>query len=205
MTALGGGMRPGAKAGSWGRPAPPRPLPPDRGLLRRRSSSGGDQEPRCAPAPQPHTSARSTSASPIARAAMAEPVPARLCWSRLDALPPDVLHAIVRLLPRDGRKALRLVQRRARELVNSMVAVAEISRRDVIDKLALHRTFPNLAELRITSYGAEHLSDVRFAGVCHLRAQAAHQPHVPGPLGVQQARRADAVRPRRQRPAAAGA
>jgi hypothetical protein len=94
---------------------------------------------------------------------MAEPVTTRLCWDRLLALSPDVLHAIVRLLSRDDRRALRLVQRRARELVNGLVAVAEISCRDVIDKLALHRCFPSLAQLRITSYGAEQLSDAGFA------------------------------------------
>jgi hypothetical protein len=88
---------------------------------------------------------------------MAEPVTPRLCWSRLEALPPDVLHAIVRLLP------LRQVQRRARELVNGLVAGATISCHDVIDKLALHRSFPSLAELRITYKGAEQLSDASFA------------------------------------------
>jgi hypothetical protein len=93
---------------------------------------------------------------------MAQPFTARLCWSRLLALPPDVLHAIVRLLSRD---ALRRVQRRARELVNGLVAGARISCHDVIDKLALHRSFPNLAELRIApAYGAdEQLSDASFA------------------------------------------
>jgi hypothetical protein len=94
---------------------------------------------------------------------MAEPVTPRLCWSRLDALPPDVLHAIVRLLSRDDRRALRLVQRRARELVNGLVAGAEISCDDAIDKLALHRCFPGLAELRIAYEGAEHLGDASFA------------------------------------------
>jgi hypothetical protein len=93
---------------------------------------------------------------------MAEPVTARLCWSRLHALPPDVLHAIVRLLSGE----LRLVQRRARELVNGLVAGARISCHDVIDKLALalHRSFPNLARLSIINLsGAEQLSDASFA------------------------------------------
>jgi hypothetical protein len=96
---------------------------------------------------------------------MAEPVTPRLCWSRLEALPPDVLHAIVRLLSRDDRNALRRVQRRARELVNGIVAGAAISCRDVNDKLALalHRSFPSLAELRIKYPGYEQLSDASFA------------------------------------------
>jgi hypothetical protein len=94
---------------------------------------------------------------------MAEPVTPRLCWSRFHALPPDVLHAIVRLLPRDDRRALRLVQRRARELVNGLVAGAGISCRDVIGNPALHRTFPSLSELRITDHCAEQLSDASFA------------------------------------------
>jgi hypothetical protein len=94
---------------------------------------------------------------------MAQPFTPRLCWSRLLALPPDVLHAIVRLLPRDDRKALRRVQRRARELVNGLVAGARFSCHDVIDKLALHRSFPSLAELRINHPGEEQLSDASFA------------------------------------------
>ncbi len=57
------------------------------------------------------------------------------------------------------------MQRRARELVNGLVAVARISHRDVMDKLALplHRSFPSLAELSITSYGSDQLSDASFA------------------------------------------
>jgi hypothetical protein len=94
---------------------------------------------------------------------MAQPRRPRLSWSRLLALPPDVLHAIVRLLSRDGRSALRLVQRRARELVNGLVAVAEIGCSDVVDKLALQRTFPNLAALRVATAGAPKLSDASFA------------------------------------------
>jgi hypothetical protein len=94
---------------------------------------------------------------------MAQPRRPRLSWKRLLALLPDVLHAIVRLLSRDDRKALRLVQRRARELVNGLVAVAEISCSDVVDDLALHRSFPSLAELRIEYQGNEQLSDASFA------------------------------------------
>jgi hypothetical protein len=94
---------------------------------------------------------------------MAQPRRPRLSWSRILALPPDVLHAIVRLLSRADRKALRLVQRRARELVNGLVAVAGMSCRDVVDALALHRCFPNLAELRIAFAGDHHLSDASFA------------------------------------------
>jgi hypothetical protein len=95
---------------------------------------------------------------------MAQPRRPRLSWSRLLALPPDVLHAIVRLLSRADRKALRLVQRRARELVNGLVAVADILCSDVVDvRLALHRCFPNLAELRFRYPGYEELSDASFA------------------------------------------
>jgi hypothetical protein len=94
---------------------------------------------------------------------MAQPRRPRLSWSRLLALPPDVLHAIVRLLSRADRNALRLVQRRARELVNALVAVAEISCSDVVDDLALHRSFPSLAELRIGHQGNKQLSDASFA------------------------------------------
>jgi hypothetical protein len=94
---------------------------------------------------------------------MAQPRRPRLSWRRLLALLPDVLHAIVRLLLRDDRKALRLVQRRARELVNGLVAVAEISCSDVVDELALHRSFPSLAELRIGYQGNEQISDASFA------------------------------------------
>jgi hypothetical protein len=96
---------------------------------------------------------------------MAQPRAPRLCWSRLLALPTDVLHAIVRLLSRDDRKALRLVQRRARELVNGLVAVAEIRCRDVVDgRLALHRSFPSLAELRIYDKELSDASFAQFAG-----------------------------------------
>jgi hypothetical protein len=95
---------------------------------------------------------------------MAEPHTPRLSWRRLLALPTDVLHAIVRLLSRDDRKALRLVQRRARELVNGLVAAARISCSDVVDdRLALHRSFPSLAALRIEYQGNQQLSDARFA------------------------------------------
>jgi hypothetical protein len=95
---------------------------------------------------------------------MAEPVTTRLCWDRLLALPPDVLHAIVRLLSRADQKALRLVQRRARELVNGLVAGAEISCKAAIDKLALHRCFPSLAELRFACiFRDAQLSDASFA------------------------------------------
>jgi hypothetical protein len=87
----------------------------------------------------------------------------RLSWRRLLALPSDVLHAVVRLLSRADRKAPRLVQRCARELVNGLVAVAEISCSDVVDELALHRSFPSLAALRIGYQGNEQLSDAGFA------------------------------------------
>jgi hypothetical protein len=94
---------------------------------------------------------------------MAEPREARLSWSRFQALPSDVLHAIVALLSLDDRKALRLAQRRARELVNGAVASAHISCIDVVDKLALHRCFPNLAHLTIFQGWPSDASFAEFA------------------------------------------
>jgi hypothetical protein len=95
---------------------------------------------------------------------MAELVTPQLCCGSFQALPPDVLHAIVRLLSRGDRSALRLVQRRARELVNGLVAAAETSYGDVVDgRLALHRAFPNLARLRIGDGRVSDASFVEFA------------------------------------------
>jgi hypothetical protein len=105
---------------------------------------------------------------------MAEPREARLSWSRFQALPSDVLHAIVALLSPDDRKALRLAQRRARELVNGAVASAHITCIDVVDKLALHRCFPNLARLRVYDLlvNAEVVAQLSDAGFIELAASS---------------------------------